>query len=99
MAKKLKPKINHVPDIRSFPIAKTKSFAHNLTIFLRMLEQRHLHLTSRQFIMEIHAFVARYRQKTKSKELAVAVARQKIRICRECDGWSGNKPMLQCTLC
>ena len=31
--------------------------------------------------------------------MGVGAAKQKIKICKECDGWCANKHMLQCTLC
>ncbi len=29
----------------------------------------------------------------------MGTAKQKIKVCRECDGWCANKHMLQCSLC
>lgn len=86
-------------DIRQFPIAKNKSFLLNLNAFIKTLNEHHSQLTSREFVKEVHTFIARYKQKTKAKQAAVELTRHKIRICRECDGWSGNSSMLQCTLC
>lgn len=99
MGKRTKSASRQPPGIRDFPIAKTKPFPHNLNAFISMLEKHHPHLTSRQFLIEVHAFVERVKQKTKGKKLGVEMARQKIRICRECDGWSGKQLMLQCEIC
>lgn len=52
-----------------------------------------------QFIVEVHAFVARARMKNRAKDFTAGLIRQKIRICRACDDWSGSEPFLQCSLC
>jgi hypothetical protein len=99
MVKKSKQSKACKPDIRTFPISKSKTFIANLNTFIKMLEEHHKNLSSRQFIFEVHQFIARFREKTKGRELAVGAAKQKIKICRECDGWCGNKHILQCFLC
>lgn len=86
-------------DIRAFPILRTKSFGSNLNAFIRMLETEHSHLSSREFVIEVHAFVARARMKNRAKDFTAGLTRQKIRICRACDDWSGSEPLLQCSLC
>lgn len=98
MGKKQKQTVGK-PDIRAFPISKSKTFLANLNAFIKMLEDHHASLNSRQFICEVHQFIARFREKTKGKDMALGKAKQKIKICRECDGWCANKHMLQCTLC
>lgn len=99
MGKKTKKTQSQPEDIRSFPISRQKSFNHNLNTFLRMLQEKHTGLTSREFIMEVHSFVTRYKQQTKKKDPSIGTARHKIKICKHCDGWSRNSPMLQCTRC
>lgn len=87
------------PEIKTFQISKSKTFNTNLNSFIKMLEEHYKNLTSRQFIKEVHQYIARFREKTKGRELALGQAKQKIKICRQCDGWCGNKHMVQCTLC
>jgi hypothetical protein len=82
MGKKLKQKAVAKPDIRTFHISKSKTFLANLNAFIKMLEDHHTTLNSRQFICEVHQFIARFREKTKGRELAVGKAKQKIKICR-----------------
>lgn len=47
----------------------------------------------------MHCFVNRYRSKSNRRDLQLATARQKVKICSSCQGWCGNKTMLQCALC
>lgn len=92
-------KARQAPDIRSFPISKHRSFTHNLNTFIKMLQNHHASLTSRQFLTEVHNFVTRYKSTHRQKDPSIEVAKKKIRICKKCDGWSGKAAMLQCTLC
>ncbi len=48
-------------EIRTFPISKAKTFTANLNSFIKMLEEHHKHLSSREFITEVHQFIARFR--------------------------------------
>ncbi len=72
MGKKLKqakqPSSN---DIRQFPITKNKSFLLNLNGFIKNLQEHHSQLTSREFVKEVHTFIARYKQKNKAKQAGV----------------------------
>ena len=100
MTKKQKQnKKQNYKDTRTFPISKNKSFLYNLNAFIKMLNTHHSKLTSRQFLIEMHSFINRYKANSKHKDSGLEAARHKIRICKECDGWSGNLKMLQCALC
>ena len=100
MAKKQKQKKKPThKDIRSFPISKSKTFILNLNAFIKMLNTHHSNLTSRQFLTEMHHFINKYKANSKHKETGIGAAKDKIRICKQCDGWSGNLKMLQCALC
>ena len=100
MPKRIKqPKQSRTPDIRTYPIHKGKSFIHNLNAFIKMLQEHHSSLTSRLFLIEVHSFVNRYKSKNYKKDPAIEAARHKIKICKQCDGWSGRSLMLQCLVC
>jgi hypothetical protein len=45
--------------IVDFPIAKSKSFSYNLNYFIKVLEEKHSSMTSREFVIAVHAFVAK----------------------------------------
>ena len=99
MAKKQKQGRKPALPIREFPISKHKSYLHNLNAFIKMLNEKHSQLPSRQFLTEVHHFTNRFKAGSKHKDGTLTAARHKIRICKECDGWSGKSKMLQCTLC
>lgn len=82
MAKKTKKTRTPPQDIRSFPISKKKSFNHNLNAFLKMLQDQHSQLTSREFLIEVHSFVNRYKQQSKKKDPTIDAAKHKIKICK-----------------
>ncbi len=99
MGKKLKKSKASPSTIRSFPITKHKSFNHNFNSFIKMLQEKHSDLTSREFIIEVHGFVTRYKQQTKKKDPSIDTVKHKIKICKECERWNANAHMMQCSLC
>ena len=76
MTKKIKRNQHKIiKDINSFPIAKTKTFINKLNAFIKMLEEHHQHLSSREFITKVHNFIDKYRKSSKAKDIAIGTAR------------------------
>jgi len=65
-----------------------------------MLKAHHAKLPSKLYIKHIHNFTHRYKELVKTYDgRAMGQARQRIKVCKICDGWSGKKVMVQCCSC
>lgn len=57
-------------------------------------------MTSKEFIKNVHRFIDKIKRKLKfTDQNKLVEARQKIKICKKCDNWSGSKSIIQCNLC
>lgn len=100
MGKESKNVTKSVKDPQDHPISKSKTLLVNLNSYIRMLKNNFPDMSSKQFIKNVHRFIDKIKRKLKYTDQQKFVeARQKIKICKKCEGWSSNKSIIQCNLC
>ena len=100
MGKTAKTETKTVKDPQDHPISKKRTLLTNLNAYIRMLKQNFSDMSSRQYIKNVHRFIDKIKRKLKfTDQQKLVEARQKIKICTKCEGWSSNKTFLQCNLC
>ncbi len=57
-------------------------------------------MPANQFIKNVHRFIEKIKRKLKyTDQQKLVEARQKIKVCKKCEGWNSKKPLVQCHLC
>lgn len=100
MVKKEKTTEKSIKDPQDFPISKSKTLLINLNAYIRMLKKNFPKMTSKLYIKNVHRFIDKIKRRLKYTDpKALIEARQKIKICKKCEGWSSNNSMIQCIIC
>lgn len=100
MVKREKNTIKSVKDPQDFPISKSKTLLANLNAYIRMLKKKFPNITSKMYIKNIHRFIDKIKRRLKYTDPnSLIEARRKIKICKECEGWSSNNSMIKCMIC
>jgi recombinational DNA repair protein RecR len=87
-------------DPQEHPISKKRTLIANLNAYIRMLKHNFPQLSAKQYLKNIHIFLGKIKRKLKSDDQQKLVeARQKIKICVKCEGWSSNKSFIKCNYC
>lgn len=89
-----------IKDPQDCPISKRKTLLANLNGYIRMMKQNFPDMSSKQYLKNIHRFIGKIKRKLKfTDQQKLVEARQKIKICTKCEGWSSNKTFMRCNLC
>lgn len=100
MGKQTKNAEKVIKDPQDFPISKSKTLLVNLNAYIRMLKKNFPDMSSKLYLKNVHRFIDKIKRRLKYTDPKTLVeARQKIKICKKCEGWSSNNSMIQCIIC
>ncbi len=100
MVKLIKTAKKTVKDPQEHPISKKKTLIANLNTYIRMLKQNFPELSAKQYLKNVHIFIGKIKRKLNyTDQQKLVEARQKIKICVKCEGWSSNKSFIKCSYC
>ena len=100
MGKVSKTEAKTIKDPQDYPISKKKTLLANLNGYIRMMKLNFPDMSSKHFLKNIHRFIDKIKRKLKfTDQQKLVEARQKIKICTKCEGWSSNKTFIRCNLC
>ena len=80
-------------------ICAHKSLRANLGTFVRKLNQRHQHLTTKEYLVKIHNFISNFKTLAKKTTDLNKPAYDFVRICKHCGNWKKRSRLVECVQC